>query len=182
MRRVALILVLALTLAGASEAGAHTTIIEPPGSHYPYQQWVDEARVPTPNATITLFEDESGCAGQGIRCTAQGAFAIWLTPWIDDWRMVRRAFLHELGHNFDYYELSDPARFEFGSLLGDRRPWATAPNPAKEKFAEAYMWCALRVRIRRPPNEWGYRYRPTPRLHSQVCRLIRHAGQLANRA
>lgn len=46
---------------GASEAQAHTTIVAPPGAHFPYQQWVDEAKVPTPDATIAVVEDAAGC-------------------------------------------------------------------------------------------------------------------------
>lgn len=156
----------------ASSAQARTAIVPPAGALYPYQQWADESRVPTPDVTLSVVEDSSGCGGEGLRCTSAGTFTMWIAPWLDGWRGARKAFHHELGHNFDYYVMSDLDRAAFAALLKDPRPWDEAPSSLKEKFAEAYKWCALRLRIKRAPNEWGYGYKPTPRLHQKACGLI----------
>lgn len=119
-------------------AQAHTTIVEPVGSHFPYQQWVDEAKVPTPNVTLTV--EEEGCPGaEAPACTEPGAYTIWDAAEYKP----RKVFYHELGHNFDYYVLPEWARVRFSRLTGNSRDWSADPSGPNEMFAEAYARCAI---------------------------------------
>lgn len=171
MTFIRLLVSLAALVVFPAVAQARTTIIEPPGSHFPYQQWVDEAKVPTPEVTLTVIEDASGCEGEGSACTAEGAATIWADPlWSKRWD-----FLHEIGHNQDYV-MPDWARTRFLSLTRDPRPWRSPPNSPHERFAEAWAACAIwGYRIARRP-ELGYLWEPSPRLHRRICRLIRTTG------
>jgi hypothetical protein len=126
IRRVLLLAGVVLAL-GASEAQAHTTIIEPTGSHHPYQQWVDEARVPTPAGTITVVESTLDCGEPDLGCT--DGTTIWV-----EWPANRFTFLHELGHLFAFQH---PELAAFTS----------------ERFANSYSLCARLTRI--APG-WNY--------------------------
>jgi hypothetical protein len=128
MRR-ALLLAIAVLALGASEAQAHTTIVSPNPA---YQRWVDEAKVPTPDATLTMIPDSGPCEG-ATACTEDGSLTIWGS-------MDREGFLHELGHNFDYYVMPAWARSRFEVLTKDSREWLSGPD---EHFASAYARCAL---------------------------------------
>jgi hypothetical protein len=123
----ALLLAVVALLVGASSASAYTTIIEPMGSHFPYQRWVAEAKVPTPAGTVTVTEDISGCGEVDLGCT-DGT-----TIWVD---LVggRFTFLHELGHIFAFQH---PELAPFGN----------------ERFANSYSLCASLPRI--APG-WNY--------------------------
>lgn len=120
-------------------AEAKTTIIAPPDAHYPYQQWVDEAKVPTPDVTLSIIEDNGPClspSDYAYACTGADTYTIW------DISSDREAFLHELGHNFDYYQLPAWVRQRFLLLTEDTRPWEADPNGANEHFATAFARCA----------------------------------------
>lgn len=124
---------LALVLFGlvASSASADTTIACDPCS-YPYQQWVDEARVPTPDRTVPVTEAEDltmSCGSPALACTDGN------TVWIESWAFSHKpSFLHELGHIF---ALEHPALAAF----------------TDERFAFAYSLCARLVRI---DPRWHY--------------------------
>ncbi len=170
LRVLAALTVFALAPAAAQ---AHTTIIEPPESHFPYQQWVDEAKVPTPDVTLTVVEDSSGCEEEASACTGPESATIWLDPLVLQERAaVRETLLHELGHRVDYV-MPEWMRLRFLSLRRDKRAWRAPPNSPNEQFAEAWRLCAERgLRIREPIDEGGYNYFPSPRLHGQVCRMV----------
>src|SRR4051794_28454738 len=100
--------VLAVLLAGASTASAHTTIIEPAEAHRPYQRWVDEAFVPTPDITVSVVESPTPCGGEDGRgdiamaCTNNSSM-IELVVTLG----TRNTFLHELGHIWDATAMQD---------------------------------------------------------------------------
>jgi hypothetical protein len=147
VKRIAV--VLAILVAGfvtAASASATTTIIEPPGSHFPYQRWVDEAKVPTPAGSIPVIESTLECGVPDLGCT-DGA-----TIWVD---MVggKATFLHELGHVFAFQH-PELAAFE------------------NERFADSYSLCA---RLHRIAPAWNYLNDGGIRGSRlrKICRLIR---------
>jgi hypothetical protein len=139
-----LLLVAAAVLAlGGSEASARTTILCDPCS-YPYQRWVDEAKVPTPDEVVTLVEDSTPCR-EGSACTEAGPGGnIFLDPahFFEDPFFVENALLHEIGHRFDYTLATEEMRAGFMAILGDTRAWRQSPNSPHENFAEVYSLCA----------------------------------------
>jgi hypothetical protein len=170
------LLLLAL-LAIPPAAAEASTVIDPQAGAFPYQQWVERAKVPTPDVTIRLFEEP--CPFELAQefanaCTGKGTYEIWMNPEGG----TRERFYHELGHNFDYYELGRWASRQFRKVIGDTRPWRTEPGEIglspHEIFAEAYAQCALKRRIKRaviqlPPIKIG------PHRHDQTCELIRES-------
>lgn len=109
-------------------AQAHTTIIAPPESHLPYQQWVDEARVPTPGGSVTVVEDTAACTDQPVLGCTDGT-TIWM-----QWIGGRATFDHELGHIFAFQH---PGLADFYS----------------ERFAQSYSLCA---RLDHIDPRWQY--------------------------
>lgn len=152
MKKVVL-LVLVLGL-GAAEASAAvrpgvTEIVAADGSpQHPYQRWVNRAQVPTPAGTLTVIESLD-CAAGALACTRRGTSEIWLYPGV---LLPRSAFLHEVGHQFDFTRMTGPARAEFQGALGLAGPWdddAAGTYSPHELFAEAYSLCADWKRWRR---------------------------------
>jgi hypothetical protein len=131
--------------------------------------------VPTPNVTLSVVETpcppEVSPNDPANACTQRGAYTIWMDPVNGS----RERFLHELGHNFDYYQFGKFGSRRFRAILDDERPWRTNPGDIglspHEIFAEAYSVCALKPRIKRamillPPISIG------PRQHRLICALI----------
>jgi hypothetical protein len=158
-------------------AAIASTVIDPPVGAFPYQSWVDRAKAPTPDVTLGLFERP--CPFEIAQefanaCTGKGTYSIWMSP--DGG--TRERFYHELGHNFDYYELGRWASRQFRKITGDDRRWRTKPGEIglspHEIFAEAYAQCARtnhikRAHIQLPPIIIG------PREHDLICDLIRES-------
>ncbi len=173
VKRVVLFAAVLLAL-GATEAQAHTSIVSP---NPIYQRWVDEAKVPTPDVTVAVVEE--GCPGQvEPACTLPGG-PIYLGEVVTN---RRHAFYHELGHQDDYLDLSDPARSRFIEIIGQAgSPWRSEVNSPNEQFAEAFAFCATigtpaRKDLRRllgRVSEWGYTYHPNVWEQQQSCGLIR---------
>lgn len=173
----------------AGGAGANTTIIEPPESHYPYQQWADEAKMPTPNVPVQIIE-MSGTDPAWPCKTEYGyepeACVLSLTGeiFLDTARLVqpRRVVYHELGHIFDARALTDADRERFATLIEfPAEPWLSSAyhGTAGEIFAEAYAECAsVGARIGTfngmivPPHRLIGK-----RLHFQLCTLIERAAR-----
>ena len=158
-----------------ASAQAHTTISCEPCSH-PYQRWVDEAKVPTPDVTLALIEEPCPLAVESPACTRQGSYAIWEDP---QTILPRETFLHELGHNFDYYVLPEWARSYFRWLTDDFRDWTADPNGPNEHFAMAYAACALTgAKFRGDPelNIKGNGARIRQKTYRRVCRMIAYVG------
>lgn len=174
-------------------ARGSTAIVEPPAAQIPYQQWVDAAKVPTPDLQVTVIEEpcpgylnSNGCTLENDRLylhperiglPSQG-------PWL---------FLHEIGHIFDRLYMTDSGRAAFSGIFADTRPWEWLESPTTlrpgpgtigppmERFAQAYSECAIKgpALLRRPRHARKYRYRPSPRQHARACALILEAGKRA---
>lgn len=129
--------VLIFLLLGTGQAGA-TAIVEPPASHHPYQRWADESKMPTPEVTLTVIEEPCYYPNDfAWGCTGSGTYTIY------DAAPDRETFLHEMGHNFDYYSLPSWGRERFLALTEDGRDWEADPNGPNEGFASAYGKCAV---------------------------------------
>lgn len=162
-----------LVLALGATAHASTVINPESGTSYPYQQWVDEARVPTPDTTVTVIEAHCPYSVNRPDCTWDGG-PIYFVPGSSTPRAV---FLHELGHTFDYIAMTDEARADFLGLRHDPRPWFSPPNSPNEQFAEGFSICARQARPHRPRNvSVGYLYWLGIGKHLAVCQLIRSLG------
>lgn len=99
--------------------------------------------MPTPDLTIAVTEAPCPTREEdAVACTESAR--IWMNPGLlrssRDW--PREAFYHELGHAFDYYDLTVSARARFRSLRHSRLPWEGGEGLG-EQFAESYMSCAF---------------------------------------
>ena len=156
----------------------------------PYQRWVDGARAPTPDVSITLMFQPCPGLPRARGCVFDdGAPAkIYLNlRHLATARVRRYVLLHEIGHYLDFLYLRDRDRDRFRRILGIHAPWrrsrslppdfhptAYTPGPPSEVFAQAYAECAVKGPEipRRPRRPIRYRYRPTPRQHHRACRLV----------
>jgi hypothetical protein len=123
----------------------------------------------------------AGCYGGGdtvtLAATAYGTAQTLLEqqPKVPLAEMV---YLHELGHWFDAHEMTSADREAFEALIGVAQDWMAGMNPPGEKFAQAFMLCALYpVAPKRWPTmpTWGiigYGYGPNVRQHRAACALI----------
>lgn len=132
------------------------------------QRWADTSLVPTPAVTVTVHMSSCPFYPDKTACAAPGE--IWFAP-----GSSRHDFRHELGHQFDYFEMTDSARAAFMKLIGVPGEWRSAPNSPHEQFAEAWRMCAA---VRRLPLEYwtGYGYDLTQRKHNRACALIRNVA------
>jgi hypothetical protein len=172
-----LALAIAALLASAPAAASASTVTAPTAGAFPYQRWIDGARVPTPDVMLRLVEQP--CPFELAQefanaCTGKGTYTIWMNPEGG----TRERFYHELGHNFDYHELGRWASRQFRAVTGDDRPWRTKPGEIglspHEIFAEAYAQWARKRHIKRaviqlPPIVIG------PREHELICDLVRES-------
>jgi hypothetical protein len=146
-----LALVVAPLLFWATEVQARTVVVT--SSDLPLQEWVDAARVPTPEETVLVTVDAAACPGS-LGCALPGA--IELSPMAG-----RKVFLHELGHIFDMRHLTDEDRAAFLALIRhtDFAWWGSAAEGydyermGAEWFADAYAQCA---RLPRIDPAWDY--------------------------
>lgn len=159
---------------------AAVTMIDPRGRIVqPYQQWASQARVPIVRRRVTLWVHHGACHGYIDACSSPGAIELepaWYDPADRDSRIdARSTLLHELGHQVDYFEMTDPARARFRRLIRDPRPWrSTGGNSPHEKFAEAYSLCAwLQPHVSLHDAMGGYGYATTRAAHRKICDLIR---------
>lgn len=128
--KVLLVVVVALLV---SEGTAEATLITGSERTPQLQRWVDRSRVPTPDETIRV---EDRTCPESTSCTGPGR-SIWLSP--TDGRV---AFMHEIGHHFDY-AMSDAMRGKFLRLGGQwGRPWRDPPASPNECFADTYGFMA----------------------------------------
>ena len=150
--------------------------MDPLAGTYPYQRWAEQSNVPTPDVYLRLIEQTCPpeLIGFAAACTQRDTFTIWMNPE----GATKARFYHELGHNFDYYELGRWASRQFREIIEDDRSWRTKPGEIglspHEIFAEAYSECARKRHIQRaviqlPPIVIG------PAEHDAICALIRAA-------
>ena len=145
MWRWLLIGLLGVALLGATPARAMTLTDPSPG----YENWMAGARVPLPDGEFTLINAD--CPGGGMPiCTEPWNRAIYRANWNG-----QQTFFHEVGHDFDYWELTPGDRARFLYLVGRERwgvwtPAEEATAIGAEAFADTYSYCALR-------RNWGHR-------------------------
>lgn len=138
-RRFLIIFLAAFALLG-EQAVASTVVTNSSG----YQSWVDAVkRVPTPTTSLEVIIGD-GCDALG--CASEHSIELMsIAP--------RPVFLHELGHVFDWHEMTDADRARFIGITG--RPdltWWDTPRfdhgwMAGEWFADVYSICAGAKRI-----------------------------------
>lgn len=172
---------LAAVAAFAPVASAHTTIAAPEGSAIPYQRWVDETKVPTPD--VTLIVREEACPGLppgeiASACTIKGTQTIWFEWWMPRWAR-RGSFLHEVAHNVDYL-MPDWVRSRYTALVGLDLGWreeGAGRWTPHEMFAESWAACAQQPVLHsgeslrngtEPMGGW--------RTHNSVCRMLARLG------
>jgi hypothetical protein len=138
---------------------------------------VDEARVPTPEVTLTVVE--SPCLDGARACIAPWDAVLWLDPG----SATREDFLHEVGHAEDYFALPDWMRWRFMSLLVLTGEWNPQPetqfSPA-EQFADVYAECAVVPYIDRkqrlgPGPVFGGEPIGGRVTHNRICRMLARA-------
>src|ERR1700759_95615 len=150
--RKALVAVAILFAVSAGSAQASTTIIAPEGSPFPYQRWIDESQVPTPDVTIegVPASPGHGCPAREFdyqACTSPEEHKIWMEESSLD-GAARQIFYHEIGHNFDADVMPEWARERFDAIYGFGGPWlepGVEPEvmTAGEWFAEVFSECAV---------------------------------------
>jgi hypothetical protein len=184
MKRVLLLgIILAGLLAGTAQAQTAITCAD--ACSLPYQQWVDESLMPTPDVTLTLVETDVATACPTLEltaaCTDPSAEAIWFAPASD--LPPRRTFWHELGHNVDVDLLAPWMRERFMGLLGLTGEWHLPGNPEPygpdEEFADAYAQCALKPYLTRKEASalgaapfWGAEAIGGRAMHNKICRMV----------
>jgi hypothetical protein len=167
----------AASLVAASPAAAATSLVlDTPGRAAPakYRRWVAGSGVPTPPVPITLhLRICPGAPGWAVGCAVAANREVYLDAGGDS----RHALMHEIGHLFDFGEMSEPLRDAFRVILHRHGEWAgaAANNPLQEKFAEAYSLCS-RHRAIRSIYFAQYAYTPTPAQHAGACAVIRRAA------
>lgn len=182
----AMVLAVALLAMPLAAASAHTTIIEPPGSHFPYQRWVEEAKEPTPDITLTIIETNGadGCPVRALdyaACTSPSEGIIWISPEDASRVFPRQLFYHEIGHNVDGDMLTPWMRERFMALFNLGGEWRVEGEPPpyspNEQFADVWAQCAYKPRISTQPH-WGVGpiWQAAPIggaiLHNRICRMF----------
>jgi hypothetical protein len=162
MKARAVVLGLLAPLAFASPAPA-VTLIAPQGQPIggQWQQWVDEAQMPTLSGTLLVDNDPAPCMG-GAACSsspnmalqqpdgsliyADGPAETWAAPNVAEW-----SFDFELGHQFDWAYLTDADRAEFAQLWGSTLHWwdtlagtqQSMEDGLEAEYADIYATCAV---------------------------------------
>jgi hypothetical protein len=167
---LATLIIIGLLLVIATGASAVTVTPASPR----LQAWADRAFVPTVRGRVAWTTDTAGCARDA--CAAPGV--VMLDPVDMTLGEERAAWLHELGHQFDYSVMTGDDRGAFRAITHDRRSWRHGPNSPHEQFAVAYQQCAQHHRIARQlPVPGDYRWTPTPGEHARACALIRRVAR-----
>jgi hypothetical protein len=189
IRLATLLVVLAAFLVAVAPASADTTILEPAGSDFPYQQWIDESAVPTPDVTIEVISSEvgHGCPDRVldyVACTAPSEGKIWIDETAAGEGHPRETFMHEMGHNFDADVLPEWARERFDALYDLGGPWVVfaepEPKSPDEWFADVYAQCAILPYVSREavhslgvgPISGGEPIGGRREIHNKVCRML----------
>ena len=164
--------VAALALALAAPARAVTllgTAGAPLGGRL--QALVDASRVPTAPGTVVV--DLHTCPGSRYdSCWEPGLLHLPVATGVD----VRWTLMHELGHVFDERVLTAADRSAFRRAIRYRGSWTSGPQPAGERFAEAYAGCAVYARAPYGGLQGEYGYRAGPDTFRRVCGLIWRAS------
>ena len=160
---IAAVALAALALTGAAPLPDHPTTGEPvtlrmdgdaKARHFNWAATAS-ARVPLPTAQ---FEIMSGNYDPEYLPAYKLMFlpSVGSRPWQETYRQERYLFLHELGHVYDYSNLTPAKRAAFKQLVGTTCKWqaahcrswnwnneSVADVAPVEMYAEAYVGCAL---------------------------------------
>lgn len=125
-----------------AHAAAATTFAPNSDTSRPYQRWIDRAGMPTPDVALTI---RRGWCPDAIAtaCTREGTTEVWLSR---SGGSTKGWFSHELGHQFDYVELSERERQGLTRRMGLAGPWvdrSLGSLSPHEMFAETYGVCLL---------------------------------------
>jgi hypothetical protein len=157
----------------------------------PYQTWVDESYVPTPDISIPLTvrpeepEPQSPCG----TCLEEEPDHIWLHDNIEHdlsgqlllYDLDQFGLLHEIGHLFDEHILTPQERLAFKIELGLRhQKWTDSRGgdsfgTPDEDFGDAYAVCAMFGSRPVPSDDQIFDLHENARQHAETCRLIRDA-------
>ena len=142
-----------------------------------YHRWLHQAKVPLVRGRIRLVLRGCPRHPQFAACVISSRpRRIYLKRDLGR-RQARMLLYHELGHMFDLRVLNNRERRDFRRIVGRRGArWLRTSRPPGEWFADGYSLCARHRTIRRRPRRTPYGYRPSPRTHRRVCRLIRRAA------
>jgi hypothetical protein len=154
----------------------------------PWQQWANNALVPTVADRVALSTDPCPSYGYSSDGTTACFDPNGAQPTIHlagPHTYDRTQFFHELGHAFDASVMTGASRAGFVKIMRYRTSSWTATSPgsdesAEERFASAYSLCARRSRVSRDSSLYGpghgYGYQPTASQHRRVCALVRRAA------
>jgi hypothetical protein len=172
MRVTLCVLLVVLAVPNAASA---VTLVTPDGQvAQPYQRWANAAKVPTPNVSVVLMDGGPFASPSAAPSTVDRLATITLGGTYPTALTRRYAFLHELGHIFDFTMLSDSDRATFLATVKRPQWWDTSSKPGGELFADAYAFCALNRRLL--GLDEGYGYVPSRHAFRRVCAMVRRAG------
>jgi hypothetical protein len=159
-------------VAHAAGALLATTVLVHSGQPYApqlYTSWLQQFAVPSPPGYVDFGIGSCGDAAE-LGCMSW-TFPIATVRIERSDRLDQFTFAHEMGHVFDFYVL-DPGGWRDRIAQIEGFPWQTPKS--EEYFADAYALCALHRSLERTVTT-GYGFRVTPRLHRQICSVIRSA-------
>lgn len=171
--RILLVVVLLGTLGFLAAPAQAATLVS--DEHFKYQQWLDDAKMPTPKRRVKFHL--TGCFnGETEASCSFPRGGIWLARAHHEDKPV---FLHEFGHQIDYWLMTDKRRFRFAALVG--RPMQSANDWTgsnervllAETFASAWSLCARTPDHYDEVDETQYGWYPSEKLHRDVCGFLR---------
>jgi hypothetical protein len=176
--QVALAVVFALAVAAPALARA-PVVVDHQGRliRGKVHRWIQHSKVPLPSGRIQLRLMPCPYNTALPACVyTRYPRVIWMRPGLGS--QARRILYHEMGHVFDLTVLNMRERARFKRIIGIRRSgWFLGGLPPSEWFGDGYAMCAMHSRLHRRPRPTPYGYRPSPRAHARVCRLIRSAAK-----
>ena len=139
---VAVITVLAFYTPAANASLSQDTVIKP-GADPIFQQWAYEALVDTPDAMLPSWGSVNAHWEGPLPNARCGSWAgcAWMWPpeiILDPADAGRSHFWHELGHLYDWWDMTSNERTKFLGYVSS----STWTLQIQETFAEAYKRCA----------------------------------------
>ena len=184
-----LLIAASLTLVAPARA---VTLVTPTGTPVggQWQQWADEAHVPTLSGDLIVVVNDavSMCAGADYGCSISpndqlnyhGPAMTFVDSYPDGTGTTQDQFYEELGHQFDWADLTTAERTQFATVWGSDLPWwdsASSLARGQEdglefEFALDYADCAI-------DQNWQISWVPQISLTQldKTCALISQIGQ-----
>lgn len=182
---VALVIVLLFFVGDTKGA----TLLTPQGTPVgaPWQTWVDTSKLPVPAGNITLdIRSCSSSPGSASACYYNETIVI-PEPFTREvfgilvggprFTIAQQALLHELGHWVDAMFVTEEERVQFAQMINrPTQPWRQGPNATSERFAQAFMLCALIPEIpkHRQFKTYQYLWAPSQPMQQKVCSFMRN--------